>query len=76
VAAVALPELFGFEVLAVRCAHHFAADQVLDGAAGGRQGARRGSGRAGVLAVNARQPLAQGGELFLDVLHSPFLCLI
>ncbi len=77
VAAMALPELFGFEVLAMRRAHHFARDQLLDGGAFRRRCARRGRWRGRILAVDARQPLAQDGELLLDVLHaSLFLCLL
>ena len=46
VAAMALPKLFGFEMLAMRRAHQFARDQLLDGAAFRRRCARRAAGGA------------------------------
>jgi len=65
-------------VLAVRRRHHLAGDELLDEVAGGplvAPGHGGGAGRAFVLAVDAGDAPAQGGELFLDLLHaSLFLC--
>ena len=73
VAAVALPELLGFEVLAERRGDHLAGEQLLDELR--RRGAAEDAAAergVRVLAVDARDALAQRGELFLDILHLRF----
>ena len=85
VAAVTLPEPLGFEVLPVRRADHFAAHELFDVE---RQVPRRQAGLgSGLAAAGASSALARGPfpvyagdlppqlrELFLDILHSLFLC--
>ena len=59
VPAMALPKLLGLEVLAVRRAHHFAADQLFDeaadGAAGRAAAARRPADAAYLRSIRARR---------------------
>ncbi len=83
VAAMALPDSLGLEVLAMRGRHHFAAHQFLDVASRfARLGAQtewyvlanRRRRRSGVFAVDGGHPAAQSCELFLNILHSLFLC--
>ncbi len=78
VAAVALPELLGFEVLPKGRADHLAAHQVLnEGSARGRDGGPRACRRrtVRVLAVDAGHVAPERGELVLYILHaSLFLC--
>src|SRR5579872_4828327 len=75
-----LPQLLGFEVLAVRRAHHLPAHELFDEVPRrllvAPRSWRRRRRLAGVLPVDARNAAAQRGELFLDILHSPFLCLM
>ena len=78
VAAVPLPELLGLEVFAVRRGDHRAADKILDVSAGSHPFALPARGwrraRIGIFAVDAGDTPPQSCELFLDILHSPFLC--
>jgi hypothetical protein len=70
VAAMPLPELFGFEMLAVLRVHHFAADQALYELSGAERGAlRRGaahhtSGRPARCAVEGRRAVPEYSPCF------------
>src|SRR5580700_8089937 len=69
---VALEQLLGFEVLAERSPHHFAAHQLFDEVARGpRVGPEARAFRrfSGPLPVDARNAPPQIRELFLDILH-------
>src|ERR1019366_3351033 len=63
--AVALPKLFGFEVLSQGRGDHFAGEEFLDEFRVGSQRWTRWWGCVRVLAVHARDALAKGGELLL-----------
>jgi hypothetical protein len=71
---MALPKLLGFEVPAQGRGDDFAAEEFLNELPIGALRGRRRRGEVRVLAVHAGDPLAKGGELLLDILHSLFLC--
>jgi len=77
---VVFVEFIRIEMLAVRGGDHRATHEVLNVSGGAWAWAltdrrRRKAGR-GVFAVDSGDTPSQGSELFLDILHSPFLCLI
>jgi hypothetical protein len=78
VAAVPLPQLFRLKMLPVGSRDHRAANEVLNepGRSRALRFRRRRWAGVGIFAVDARDAPPQSSELFLDILHSLFLCLI
>ncbi len=75
VAAMALPNALGFEVLAEGRPDDLAGHELLDQVAAGVGFARRGGRALRRTPLDPGNAAAQGGELLLDVLHaSLFLC--